>query len=187
MDFEEHTATDRFVWCDPNGYKKLQRRGAVIFAAAVLCGVVPYYAGLYHFIEGKGLSIVLGAIVALILLWVFRKRLFCNMATFIRYEGMFYRVSDANRGITRIAEDNGREAPYFEADFRRARKGNTCWRILEVEDVREQGKSVCVTCKICKSKSGKESHKDFYIEDGYLNQGSLLDEFKGRLPQGTQN
>ena len=179
MESDEKIITDRFVWCDPKGYKKLQKRGGLIIIISIAAGVVPYCLLFQKFMEGQGVSIAIGVIAAIILMCIFHKRLWNQMAAFVRYDGLLYRVSDANRGITRIAEDNDREAPYFEADFRRARKGNTCWRILKVEGIEQQKNGMRVYCRVCKSKSGKECHKDFYIEDGYLNRDSLIEQLQG--------
>lgn len=167
------TKAEHFVWCDPDNYTKVWKRLAAIAVAAVVVGL----AGYLPFMKYAGAEIfggVLCAITAGILLFVFRRRIANNMATFVEYDHRLYRLQDANRGITRLAADNTQDAPYFESDFRRARKGNTCWLIEKVTLLKKTKSGYCVYCRVTEEKSGKQAQKKFYLEKGYLNMDRLI-------------
>lgn len=176
---EEEIAEDRFVWADPKGYQKLMKYLRPIALIALLVGVIPYAAVLRQFTDGLEWAVFFAVLVAVILLLIFRKKMGANTPTYILYDGLLYRLSDANRAITIVAEDNDAEWPDFRRDFRRAKKGNTCWRILKVYGVEKRKHYYLVNCKICKSKSGKEQIKAFRIGEGYLNMESLLAQLEG--------
>lgn len=167
--------TDRFVWHDERNYKKFFRRAAVILMIALIAGLL-FYFPLRQYRGTVEVSIGLFCAVLVILAMIFRKRLTNNMATFVRCDGVLYRVLGANRGITRIALDNEADAPYFERDFTRAKKGNTCWHILQVKQLKKDRKGYHISCQIRKSRNDKLYDVNFYMEHGYNDMEALLEE-----------
>lgn len=168
-----------YVWHDEKHYQRIWKRAAAIFAVAALAGLVPYFLVWNKYTDGWWAVLFVFVVVLAVLLAGFWGRLTDNLATFVKYEGKLYRLTDANRGITRMALDNSREYPEFERDFARACGGNTSWRFLEVEQIKEKGRGYEILCRVCLSKSGKECQKAFYLEEGYQEMELLLEELRG--------
>lgn len=177
-ELEDNEVKRPYVWHDEEHYRRVRKRVALILAVAVIAGLVPYLLSWKNYTDGAAASILVFAVVMVILLAVFRRRLTDNMATYVSYEGELYRLADANRSITRIALDNNRVYEEFERDFARARSGNTSCHMLEVEQIKEKRKGYEIVCQVCLSKSGRQCQKSFFLEEGYQDMELLLEELR---------
>lgn len=166
------------VWHDEENYKKIWKRGLPIFVVAAVTGVAVYTFFFHKYTDGYYASVILASIVFVALLFGLRKRIFHPMACFVKYDGGLFRLTDANRGITRLAGKKEIDETAFLTDFSRARRSNACWRICSVDFIEEHKKSYRIFCKICMSKSGKEKRKDFYVEKGFQELQLLLEELR---------
>ncbi len=176
---EEAEAEDRYVWHDEQGYKKTLHRGAIALVVAAVAGLA-FYIPLRQYTDAWQFAIGLFVIVLLIAIGIFHKRMTNNTATFIRYDGSLYRMSSANRGLTRIALDNTADAPDFLKDFHKAMDTDSCWQILQAELIEEDKRGWQITAKVTKYHSDKEAHVSFFVEKGYNDMDALLAEFAER-------
>ena len=177
---EESEAEDRYVWHDEQGYRKTLHRGAIALLIAAAAGLA-FYIPLRQYTDAWQFAIGLFVIVLAIAIGIFHKRMTNSMATFIRYEGKLYRMSSANRGLTRIALDNTAEAPDFLKDFHKAMDTDSCWQIAEIVMIEEDKKGYRVTARVTKYHTDKKADVSFFVEKGYNDMDALMEELRVRM------
>ncbi|MCC8167919.1 MAG: hypothetical protein LIO37_01060 [Clostridiales bacterium] len=176
---------DRFVWHDEVGYKKLQKRLAIIF----VIGLVPalaFYIPLRQYTDAPQFATAIFVIIFGILFGIFHRRIFNNVASYVRCDGILYRMGSANRGITRLSLDNEADAPYFEKDFKHSLKTDSTYAIVDVRRIEEDKKGYYVSASVRKTRSKKLADKSFFIEKGYNDMELLMEELRARQESEKQ-
>lgn len=170
---------DRFVWHDEVGYKKLQKRLALIFVIGLIPALA-FYIPLRQYTDAPQFATAIFVIIFGVLFGIFHRRIFNNLGTYVRCDGVLYRMGSANRGITRIALDNEAEAPYFEKDFKHSLKTDSTYAIVDVRRIEEDKKGYYVSTSVRRTRSKKLADKSFFIEKGYNDLELLMEELRAR-------
>lgn len=112
-------------------------------------------------------SVIVAVVFFAILLVCSQSRLAANGVTFILYEGRLYRLTDANRGLTRLAGRTEEELSFFERDFSRAARSGGCWELLRVLELSENKNRNRIRCVVRRGMREQKEERKFDLYAGY--------------------
>lgn len=193
----------RKVFSDYNGYSKYVKSALLLLLlplsiSMAVSMIIDSFFYQNFILFGGTFSIILFMIMIVYLI-VKMPKIASNTASFVLYEGDFYRIALANEnssqaqlvskyvnsslGLVHIAageRDRQVGQMLLEKDsyLHTQLNKNSCWKILSVKNITKNGKYYQINCRIEKGKNLKIYDKVIYLQDGFNDYAQLIKCFE---------